>query len=392
MTPHEVAGSCHEVRYTETIEWLFATYSALVRRLVPYYEQLYPREDGDSGFVWRSTIRAKACDDLRGLLPAATLSNVGIFATGQAYEALLLRMAAHPSGEVRDYGDMMLTELRKVIPSFLKRVDVAERGGAWTAYFSRIAEDMGRRAGTLAAPVEDRPEVTLVDWDPDGETRVAAAALYAYSDLPDDQLLAIASEMTDAERADLITAYVGERGNRRHKPGRAMERTGYRFDVLCDYGIFRDLQRHRMLTIDWQRLSPAHGYVTPESITDIGATARWDEAMDRTARLHADITGDLGPDIGQYVVPFAYRIRFFVQLTAREAFHLIELRSQAGGHPDYRRIAQEMHRLIRDEAGHEVIAAAMSYVDHGDHALARLDGERRAAARRAALGIDDPDR
>jgi thymidylate synthase ThyX len=169
-----------------------------------------------------------------------------------------------------------------------------------------------------------------------------------------------------------------------------MERSDYRFDILCDYGIFRDLQRHRMLSIEWQRLSPTHGYITPESIDDIGATALWDEAMERTAALYAAVETDLGADVAQYVIPFAYRIRFFFQLNAREAFHLLELRTGPGGHPGYRRVCQEMHRLIADKAGHRQLAEAMKYVDHNDYDLARLEGERRAAAKRAALGIEDP--
>ncbi|HSF85235.1 MAG TPA: FAD-dependent thymidylate synthase [Acidimicrobiia bacterium] len=390
MTPPEIGASRHAAPYRETMEWLFETYAGLIERTVTYFETLYPKQEGDSNFIYNSTIRAKACDDLRGLLPASTLSNVGIFASGQAYEMLLLRMRAHPSAEVREYAHLMLTELRKVVPSFMKRVDLPDRGGVWSEYFSDIAEQMNAHAASVGETPADRPEVTLVEWDADAELKVAAAALYAYSDLPDDQLLAAVRNMSEPQRADLIRSYVGNRTNRRHKPGRGMERIDYRFDVLCDYGIFRDLQRHRLLTIDWQRLSPKHGFITPESIPDIGAESVWTEAMERTAELHAAVANDLGPDVAQYVVPFAYRIRFFFQLNAREAFHLIELRSGQGGHPDYRRVAQEMHRLIREQAGHRLIADAMGYVDYEDYDLARLESERRAAAKRAALGIADP--
>ncbi len=386
--PGEIIGSPLETDFRSTMDDLFDTYSALIGRAVPYYEALFPREDADSMGVWRSTIRAKACDDLRGMLPAATTSNVGIFGSGQAYEMLLMRMRAHPLAEVRSYSDLMLTELRKMIPSFLTRVDVPDRGRAWSNYLASVAADLETRVADLGLTPEDRPEVKLVDWDSDGETKVAAAALYAVGDLPDDQLLAYVRSLSLDDRADLIRAAVGPRGNRRHKPGRAMERTSYRFDVLSDYGIFRDLQRHRMLTIEWQRLSTDHGYITPDALADIDATAAWDEVMDRTAALAERVAAAFGPAVAQYAVPFAYRVRYYIQMNAREAFHLLELRSQASGHPGYRRVAQEMHRLIRDEAGHRVIADAMQYVDHNDYDLARLEGERRAAAKRAALGLD----
>jgi len=387
--PAELLGSPLEGEYVTTMDWLFDTYSSLVARAVPYYETLYPQQDGDPNFVWRATIRAKACDDLRGLLPASTVSNLGIFGTGQAYEMLLMRMRAHPLLEARAYSDLMLTELRKVIPSFLKRVDVPDRGGAWSDYLASIAADLDQRAASIGLSPEPRDEVTLVEWDPEAEDKIAAAALYAMSDLPDDQLLDYVRTLSAEERRALIESAVGNRTNRRHKPGRAIERAFYRFDVLSDYGVFRDLQRHRMLTLEWQRLAPTHGFVTPESIADIRAEAVWLEAMERTADLHGRVAEAHGPDVAQYVVPFAYRVRYYLHMNAREAFHFIELRSGQAGHPDYRRVAQKMHRLIADVAGHQLIADAMQYVDHDDYDLARLESERRTAAKQAAKGVSE---
>jgi len=358
--------------------------------LVPHFEAQFPRGPDDSDFVWRSTIRAKACDAARGLLPAATTSNVGIYATGQAYESLLLRMQAHPLAETRDYSQMMLEELRKVIPSFVKRVDVPDRGGVWSTYLADIRADMDERSLALGVKPETRPEVILTDWDPDGELKIAAAALYAHSDLPDDQLLAIVRDLPADTRAQLIGAYVGDRSNRRHKPGRGMERTSYRFDILCDYGIFRDLQRHRLMTLDWQRLGTQHGYVTPDPVRAVGAVDLWDEAMDRASHLTERIEAAVGPHAAQYSVPFAYKVRFYMDLNAREAFHILELRTAQGGHADYRRVCQEMHRLIGEQAGHRLIADAMSYVDHNDYELGRLDSERRSEARRKAAGMPEP--
>jgi len=383
--PAEIAASPFADVYRETMDELFTTYSGLLDQVLAHYEERHPRPPDDPASVWRATIRARACDDVRGLLPAATTSNVGIFASGQAYEMLLVRMRAHPLEEVRAYADLLLAELRKVIPAFMRRVDRPDRGGAWSAYLAATARAVAAAAADLELPPPPAsPEVRLVEWDPEAETKIAAAALYAVTDLPDATLLDVVRRLPAARRADLLHAYVGTRGNRRHKPGRAMERCTYRFDILADYGIFRDLQRHRMLTIEWQRLSPTHGYVTPPTIARLGLTDRWDAAMARAAELYERVRRHLGADVAQYVVPFAYRIRFFLHLDVREAFHLLELRTQPGGHPGYRRVCQEMHRLIRDEAGHRLLADAMCFVDHRDHDLGRLEGERRAAARRGA--------
>jgi hypothetical protein len=227
--------------------------------------------------------------------------------------------------------------------------------------------------------------VTLVEYDPAGEEKVVAAALYASTDLPDDRLHSLAHSMSEEERANVLGAYVGERGNRRHKPGRAFERTSYRFDVLCDYGAFRDLQRHRPLTLEWQRVSPAHGYETPPQIAEAGLEDDWHGVMRDSAQTWATVAEAAGPDVAQYAVAMAYRIRFVMQMTAREAMHLIELRSSPQGHPTYRRVAHRMHELIREQAGHRAIADAMTWVDHSDVDLERLDAERRADAKRRGL-------
>lgn len=388
--PPELTAAGLADRYVADMDALFDTYSETVRKLVVYYETLYPKQGDDSMFVWKSTIRAKACDDARGLLPASTLSNVGIFGSGQAYEALLLRMAAHPLAEVNWFGSEMLHELRQVIPSFMKRVDVPDRGGVWAQYLSDNVANTAEIAHRLAAEIEPSPAVTLVEFDPLGERKVAAAALYAVSDLPDTQIRSVVSGMDDIQIDEIFEAYVGSRSNRRHKPGRAMEQTSYRFDVLCDYGIFRDLQRHRMMTLEWQELSPAHGYVTPPAVIDIGAEDTWDRSMEHMAALYEAISEATSTSVGQYVVPFANNIRFYMQMNAREAFHMLELRTQQGGHPDYRKICQIMHDQIRDVAGHHRIAEAMTYVDHNDYDLARIETERRASAKRVAMGVEDP--
>jgi thymidylate synthase ThyX len=349
---------------------------------------LFPKDPNDSDFVYRSTITAKTCDTLRDILPAATRSNVGIYGTGQAYEQLLLRLRAHPLREMREYADLMLIELRKVIPAFLKRVDLPDRGVAWSEYLAETSEGTRELASKVLAGVESEPrdEVTLVDWDPEGEVKAVAAALYAASDLPDDQLLEIARGMSPAEREAAFGAYVGERGNRRHKPGRAFERTQYRFDVLCDYGAFRDLQRHRLLTLELQRLTTRHGHELPPEIEEAGFSEEWRSVMERSHEVNEALLAEGLDDAAQYAVAMAYRIRFVMQMNAREAMHVIELRSTPQGHPVYRRVVQQMHRLIDEKAGHHAIAAAMQYADHSNVELERLEAERRTEAKRASGG------
>jgi thymidylate synthase ThyX len=365
---------------------LFDSYADLLPRLQDFYRANVPKDPDDSDFIYRQAIRAKAFDSLRGILPAASVSNVGIYGTGQAYEALLLRMRAHPLPEARTYADMMLTELRKVIPSFLKRVERPDRGGRWVEYLGATREATERLVEELFPPGDDQPReaslVELVDFDPDAEVKLVSSILYSQLDRPEAQIEEAVRRMTVDERVAVIRAYVGERENRRHRPGRAFERPFYRFDVLADYGAFRDLQRHRMLTIEWQRLTPGHGFTRPEAVDLAGERDVFDGAMERSARLYDDLVEDF-PEDASYAVSLAYHVRFVMQMNAREAMHMLELRTTPQGHPAYRVVAQEMHRLIGEKAGHRAIADAMSHVDHSpEPELGRLDAERRAEERR----------
>ena len=384
-TPAEIEHSALAADFHSTMDLAFDTYARWIPTLDAHFRVRYPKSPEDSDAMYRSVIRAKALDTLRGLLPAATTSNVGLFGTGQAFEALLLRMMAHPLDEVRACAGDMLIELRKIIPAFLARVDQPSRGGRWIEYFSNTKRGFETAAAPfVATAAEPRPEVTLTEFDPDGEIKVCASALYATSELPDDQLLAIARAMSPDERAALLRAYCGERTNRRHRPGRAFERTHYRFDVLADYGAFRDLQRHRLLTLDWQPLGTNHGYVEPAAIDEAGALDDWRRVMDRSAELHASLAAAGLHAAAPYAVVMAYRIRFYMDMNAREAMHVIELRTAPQGHPSYRRVCQEMHRAIADVAGHRAIADAMRFADHSAVELERLQSERALEKKRAA--------
>jgi thymidylate synthase ThyX len=389
--PAEIGtGALHD-RYVRTMDAAFACYAEWIPRMQAWFEARHPRTGTDSEAVHRAAIRAKALDTLRGMLPAATQSNVGLYGSGQAFEALLLRMRAHPVLEVRACADDMVRELRKVIPAFLTRVDQPDRGGRWSAYLSSTRHQVDELASQLLRGVQDeqRDEVTLADFDPDGELKVVAAALYAVSALPDDQLLRIARRMSTDDRGQLLRAYVGDRTNRRHRPGRAFERTSYRFDVLTDYGAFRDLQRHRLLTLEWQPLTTRHGYNEPAALVEAGGRDAWQRVMDESASLHDALRSGGCESVASYAVAMAYRVRFYMDMNAREAMHVIELRSAPQGHPAYRRVCQRMHTLIAEQAGHRAIADAMQFADHSEVALERLNAERALEARRARNAAND---
>jgi thymidylate synthase ThyX len=389
--PAEIERSPLAAEFIDTMDLAFDTYARWIPALESHFKAKYPKSADDSDTVYRSVIRAKALDTLRGLLPAATMSNVGLFGTGQAFEALLLRMLGHPLDEVRTCAHTMLTELRKVIPAFLARVDQPDRGGRWTEYLAATQRTfdtaarpfVGARDASDSSDATSSAEVTLTEFDPDGEIKVVASALYSVSTLPDDQLTAIARRMSSEDRAALLRAYAGDRTNRRHKPGRAFERTQYRFDVLADYGAFRDLQRHRLLTLEWQTLGTAHGYVEPAAIEEAGALKDWRTVMERSAELHAALLASGLRDAAPYAVVMAYRIRFYMEMNAREALHVIELRTAPQGHPSYRRICQMMHRAIVDVAGHRGIGDAMRFADHSVVELERLQSERALEKKRS---------
>ena len=381
----EIMDSSFGARYIGDMDRIFDTYAHLVPQMQDFVRDQFPKHPDDGDFVYRQAVKAKAFDALRGLLPAASLSNVGIYGTGQAYEALLLRMRSHPLPESRYYADLMLRELRKVIPSFLERVDREDRGVVWSEYLQETREDTADVVAALfpeGSIVDPSPTVRLVDFDPEGEVKMIASMMYPHSTMSEDQLERRVAGMNHEDRMAVARAYVGDRRNRRHKPGRALERPFYRFDVLVDYGAFRDLQRHRMLSMDWQNLSPHHGYISSPLVNAAGMGAVYEEAMERSAALY-DLLVDDFPDQASYAINLAYKIRFNMNINARSAMHLIELRTTPQGHPSYREVGQEMHRLIAEEAGHTVISEMMKFVDHTDETdLERLQSERRAQEKR----------
>jgi thymidylate synthase ThyX len=373
--------------YEAAMDALFAAYAEALPRVRAWVDETYPRSAGEPPKARARAVQAKALDLLRGLLPAASLSHMGIYATGQTYEQLVLHLFAHPLPEARAYGQMILDAIQAVTPSFVARVERPDRGGEWVRYLERRREateqwvrhlGLDRREGD-----GDGPSVRLVHVDGD-EDQLLAALLFESAAAAEEDTLAAVGRLSGEERAQLLGDLVGDRRNRRHRPGRGFEALRYRFEIVSDYGAFRDLQRHRMLTVQWQALTPDLGAGVPEEVVAAGCGDLYAGALERSRAEYDRLTAEGLHDAAPYALCLGYRIRYVLDLNAREAMHLIELRSGREGHPSYRAVAHEMHAQIAER--HPAVAAAMSHVDtSGEPRLERILSEIRQHDRRRAL-------
>jgi thymidylate synthase ThyX len=369
--------------YEAAMDELFATYSALLEGVSAWVDEQFPAAEGESPAAHRRAVRAKALDLVRGVLPAASLSHVGIYATGQTYEQLVLHLLAHPLAEARAYGEMLLQELQAVMPSFVARVPRPDRGGRWIEYLRERNEAAAAAAVRLGLDeAEDEtaaPSVRLVRTH-GSEEELLAALLYEASTVGEEQALAATERLSPAERTALVRDLIAERENRRHRPGRGFETLTYRFEIVSDYGAFRDLQRHRLLTCQWQQLSPDLGADVPHEVEEAGLGGDYAHALETSRAEYERLRGEGLADEAPYALCLAYRIRYVLELDAREALHLIELRSGREGHPSYRAVALQMRDAIASI--HPSVAAAMTFVDDStEPRLERLLSEMRNEAR-----------
>jgi thymidylate synthase ThyX len=374
--------------YEAAMDALFGAYAETLPRVRAWVDETYPRTEGEPDTARRRAVNAKALDLLRGLLPAASLSHMGIYATGQTYEQLILHLFAHPLPEARAYGQMILDAVKAVTPSFVARVERPDRGGEWVRYLERrreATESWVRHLGLdrRDAAGDDGPSVRLLTVDGD-EDQLLAALLFESASAPEEDALAAVGRLGADERARLLGDLVGDRRNRRHRPGRGFEALRYRFEIVSDYGAFRDLQRHRLLTVQWQALTPDLGADVPEEVEAAGCGDLYAGALERSRAEYERLAADGLHDAAPYALCLGYRIRYVLDLNAREAMHLIELRSGREGHPGYRAVAHEMHAQIAER--HPAVAAAMSHVDtSSEPRLERILSEIRQHDRRQAL-------
>lgn len=365
-------------QYIESMDTLFDAYSDIVRALTTYIQEHDSTPANERDGFWRSATRAQACDAVRSLLPVATTSTVGIYASGQAMESLIMHLMGEELPEARETGRKLLEEVRKVSPILFERADKPERGGATIAYRATTRKQVQALAQQWLPEqhAAQTDAVTLTDIWPRNEFDLIPDMLYEHSSLPLADIRQEVAGWSYNKKADVMEAYIGERLNRRHRPGRALEKAHYSWDLICDYGIFRDLQRHRMVDdLAWQKLTPRYGYEVPQLVEDAGLSDQFEACFDLSLKLFSALQAAGYTEEAQYATLMGHRMRWKITYNAREAFHFHELRTSPQGHPGYRKLVQEMHTKVAE--AHPVLADAMKFVNQGEDAeLTRLAAER----------------
>lgn len=370
VRPTEILDSPLGTRYVGDLDRTFDAYREVKSLLQAWIE---PRLKADFDDVTCRRLSAQqSLDAARGLLPVATLNTVSLFGNAMTYAQLLVRLESSELQELRALAPLVRTELERVFPQSLFGLSDEAASYRETNYvvMREVEKALQPRLRALSsqhhrATAAQGLEVTLVDFDPKGEDHVLAAMLYEVSGEPFTVLEDRVQALDPDQRREVFAAYVGNRSNRDLRPGRALEHTGYHFEIVGDYGSYRDLQRHRMLTPLRQSLTGDLGFVLPSLVEQADGAALFVTTVQRAVSLWEELLDEV-PECAAYALTMSNRIRYSLRLNAREALHVLELRSNQPGHEAYRAIAQSMHRAIAEQAGHRNIAEAMRYVNHDD--------------------------
>jgi len=400
----EIMNSKFADQYLESCNLDFDVYSKNIQPMISYIQERQPIETQKfrnsasqevpfSGLtdeidiksatrIYNATIKAKALDVLRGLLPASTLTNVGITGNGRAFEYLLTILYGSNLEEERTLASKMHRELDVMIKSFVKRAD-DRHGKALQEYHANLrttASDLAKKY--LRTKKTKEFLVELVDWDPTkkAEEKIISAILYdQVQGVSYKMILAEVKKMSPAIRKKIIKSFAQLRQNRRHRPPRAFEMTEYTFDFLTNFGMFRDFHRHRVLTLERQMLTTNHGFSAPPEISALGIEKNFCDCMYKAKEVF-DLMQPKISEQAQYVVNFAYNYPYFMRLNLREATHLIELRTVPQGHPDYRKVGQNMFKSIKKV--HPILSQIIKFVDLKEYELERFESEKRIEEKR----------
>ena len=370
-----VLASAHAELYLETNRELFRTYAKLIEPVRDYLRKVLPPEPAQPQAAYERSIRARGFDLLRGLLPASTLTNMGVFGNGRFFEGLLIRLRLQTLQEFQNLASAAEQELQQVIPSFIRRADPTHRHFYSQLKFQQQSQDFFNRwvqPPTLKSSTPQSASVELLSYDPEAEIEVLAALFYENSELPFAQARENVRGLSDQERESLLRQWAELREHRRHKPGRALEHASYTFDIVGDYGSYRDLQRHRILTQERQRLTTRLGYTIPGSLVDAGLENPVRKVLEKAASAF-EVLEERFPQEAQYVVPMAYQLRWSLKINLRSLMWLVELRTTPQGHENYRWLAQQMFQRVQEVQPR--LAQLMCFVNLEDYPLGRLAAE-----------------
>lgn len=400
----KIIASKHAPDYEKTLDEIFQTYVDLMPKMQAYFQKQKPLEEaeydirGEGGKIrykdcandqekkafektYAFDLRAKTCDTLRGLLPVATLTNAGMFGNGRFYQNLLTHLYSSDVTEMQEIGQKAQIELNKLIPQYVKRAKQDE-------YIVLNRKNMHILANELLQnekPENEEQIVLLGNALGEDEFRdfYIAQMLYAFAQHPLRQLRRFVKTLTEEAKQKIIQTYVGERKSRRSRPGRALE-FGYplTFDLMLDFGSYRDIQRHRICTQERQRLTPYLGFYIPLETIEAGFENDIKKCRDLSTQLYGKLKNDF-PEEAQYAVLFGFNIRFCMAMNDREAMHMLELRSGPQGHPTYRKLSQIMHDKIRERSGWR--SSMMKFVDHNDYYWARAESEAKQRVKEKEL-------
>lgn len=369
--------SAYRELYITTCNMLFETYGKLIPPLTALLESHMPKDPSAPTAAYKAALRAKVLDCLRGLLPTGTLTNMGVFGNGRFFESLLHKLHCHALAEMPEIGRSAYEELAKVIPSFVRRANPSH---ASHDKFAAFRETMGLELGQIAEQIVGLPvgaydeSVRLVGYDADAPAKVGGALLFELGNYSLQDLWEYCRLMPEEELGRLFDAAAGMRENRRQKSPRALELAEFTFEIVADYGIYRDLHRHRLLTQEKQQLTCNYGFFLPPEIIGTEMEKDYCTAMEQAQNAYDKIAKEL-PEEAQYIVPMAYKVRWFFHINLRSLQWLCELRSAPAGHPSYRYIAQRMAKAVCEQF--PIFERFFKFVDYVGYDLGRLGQEQR---------------
>lgn len=367
--------SAYKELYLNTCRMLFETYTRLIPPMTAFFEKQFPKKESISEVAYRAALRAKVLDCLRGLLPAGSLTNLGVFGNGRFFENLIKKLNSCNLAEFQEIGKSSYNELSKVIPSFIKRTQSSSRHQIeYVNFIEQTRNNLKILSDEHCKQITSnkKSSIQLINYDPSSVSKVCAALLFEYNQVSLKELQVYCSNLSEDEIIRIFEAASSARENRRHKSPRALENATFIFEMVADFGIYRDLQRHRMLTQERQLLSCEYGYFTPNEILGTDMEKEYENAMKLAKKAYDTIAIEL-PEEAQYVVPMAYNLHWYFHINLRALQWLCELRSSPAGHPNYRFVAQEMAKQVTSVLPQ--FECFFKFVDYEGYDLGRMNQE-----------------